>query len=378
MSLFNAAGIYVIVDVNSPFMSINRDDPGSTYTIDYLTYIFGQVENFKGYPNTLAFFAGNEVINDDTTAKANPPYIRAVQRDLRRYIAKQSTRHIPVGYSAADVRDVLQDTWSYVNCAINGTTDDSMGEFFGLNSYSWCGAAATYTTAGYDTLVDMFKNTAIPIIFSEFGCNKPAGVPRVFNEVGALYGPLMTGLNGGLVYEYSEEVSDYGLVVINKDGSIKLKQDFDNLEDQYNKLDVKVMTGAAPAAGTPPTCNPSLITNSAFSTSFAIPAQPNGAVDLINNGIKNPTQGKLVTVGTLDVKQGVQSSGGKTITGLKLSVIDGSNTPSGLNLSASGTSGGANSPSATKKAAATVLEVSRVTGVTVLLGLLGAVMIAWL
>jgi hypothetical protein len=177
MSLFNAAGIYVIVDVNSPFMSINRDEPNSTYTIDYLNYIFGQVENFKGYPNTLAFFSGNEIINDYATAKANPPYIRAVQRDLRRYIAKQSSRHIPVGYSAADVRDVLQDTWSYVNCAINGTTDDSMGEFFGLNSYSWCGADATYTSAGYDTLVNMFKNTAIPVMFSEFGCNKPNDEP---------------------------------------------------------------------------------------------------------------------------------------------------------------------------------------------------------
>ena len=64
MSIFNAAGIYVIVDVNSPFQSINRADPGSSYTIDYLTYIFGNVENFKGYPNTLAFFGGNEIIND--------------------------------------------------------------------------------------------------------------------------------------------------------------------------------------------------------------------------------------------------------------------------------------------------------------------------
>jgi hypothetical protein len=224
----------------------------------------------------------------------------------------------------------------------------------------------------------MFKNTAIPVMFSEFGCNKPTGIPRVFNEVGALYGPLMTGLNGGLVYEYSEEVSDYGLVVINNDSSIRLKQDFDNLQAQYNKLDVKVLTGAAPAAGTPPTCDPSLITNSAFGSSFVIPAQPDGAVDLINNGIKNPTQGKLVDVGNLNVKQGVQSSSGKTINGLALKVMEGSNLPGGQNLSASGTGSGASSPGATKKAAASVLEVSRVTGVTVLLGLLGAVMIAWL
>ena len=37
---------------------------------------FAVVEAFKGYPNTMAFFAGNEIINDVPTSKANPPYIR--------------------------------------------------------------------------------------------------------------------------------------------------------------------------------------------------------------------------------------------------------------------------------------------------------------
>jgi 1,3-beta-glucanosyltransferase GAS3 len=76
MSIFNAAGIYLIIDVNTPQDSINRDSPATTYTAGYLEFIFSQVENFKGYPNVLAFFAGNEIINDVTTAAANPPYIR--------------------------------------------------------------------------------------------------------------------------------------------------------------------------------------------------------------------------------------------------------------------------------------------------------------
>lgn len=76
MSIFNAAGIYVILDVNSPLVSLNRADPASSYNLDYLKYIFAQVDNFAGYPNTLAFFAANEVINDLNTATANPPYIR--------------------------------------------------------------------------------------------------------------------------------------------------------------------------------------------------------------------------------------------------------------------------------------------------------------
>jgi 1,3-beta-glucanosyltransferase GAS3 len=76
MSIFNAAGIYVLLDVNTPQEAINRDEPYTTYDMDYLNFIFSQVENFKGYPNLLGFFAGNEIINDNPSAGIDPPYIR--------------------------------------------------------------------------------------------------------------------------------------------------------------------------------------------------------------------------------------------------------------------------------------------------------------
>lgn len=68
----------MIIDVNSPFSgeSLNRAEPWTSYHKDYLTRIFGVVENFKNYPNTLAFFAANEVMNDMETGEDNPPYIR--------------------------------------------------------------------------------------------------------------------------------------------------------------------------------------------------------------------------------------------------------------------------------------------------------------
>ena len=77
-SIFNAAGIYMIIDVNSPLPgeSINREAPWTSYNSDYLTRVFGIVENFKGFPNTLAFFSANEVMNDLATAEFNPQYIR--------------------------------------------------------------------------------------------------------------------------------------------------------------------------------------------------------------------------------------------------------------------------------------------------------------
>ena len=76
-SVFNAAGIYMILDVNSPLTGgyLDRTDPQSTYNPTYFNQVFGVIEAFKNYPNTLAFFAGNEVINEDSV-KSVPAYIR--------------------------------------------------------------------------------------------------------------------------------------------------------------------------------------------------------------------------------------------------------------------------------------------------------------
>lgn len=79
-SIFNVAGIYRLLDVNSPIVgeSINRDARWTTYTTAYLGRAFAVVEAFKGYPNTLAFFAGNEVI-DEYGSSINAPYMRVSQ-----------------------------------------------------------------------------------------------------------------------------------------------------------------------------------------------------------------------------------------------------------------------------------------------------------
>ncbi|KAI9675904.1 MAG: hypothetical protein M1829_003142 [Trizodia sp. TS-e1964] len=348
-SIFNAVGIYMIIDVNSPFSgeSINRKNPESSYNAGYLMRVFGIVEAFKGYPNTLGFFGGNEVINDESSGMVVPPYLRAITRDLKNYIAKHASRPIPVGYSAADVRPILSSTWEYLQCAIDGKSDDmSRSDFFGLNSYSWCGDS-TYQTAGYDVLVAQFSNTTVPVFFSEYGCNKPA--PRMFNEVQALYGPLMTPvMSGGLVYEFSQEDSKYGLVTINGDGSVQLLTDYDNLQGQYNKLNLTLLqsSNGKTSAPTPPACSSSLITASSFYNKFDLPSLPDGGQDLIDNGIKNPNQGKIVPVTETSVGQKIIGSNGNPITGLAIKPLpnDASNTPTGDNTSA------AASPSPSKKA----------------------------
>ncbi|KAF1839364.1 glycolipid-anchored surface protein 5 precursor [Decorospora gaudefroyi] len=329
-SIFNAAGIYMFIDVNSPLSgeSLNRLAPWTTYHSDYMERVFGIVENFKNFPNTLGFFSANEVMNDLDTAEFNPQYIRAVQRDLKNYIANHCDRTIPVGYSAADVRDILQDTWAYMQC--NDNNDDSAMDFFGLNSYSWCNGD-TYQTAGYNLLVDMFADTAVPVFFSEYGCDRV--VPRVFDEVQALYGPDMRMLSGGLVYEYSQEEGQYGLVNINSDGSIELRKDYENLQGQFNELDIDALesTSSSDTSIEPPECDTSLISADAFSKNFTIPAVCPGCQEMIDDGIENPQTGALVDVTETKVSQTVKNSNGDELEDLTLDVSDDneSNTPGG-------------------------------------------------
>ncbi|EME40514.1 glycoside hydrolase family 72 protein [Dothistroma septosporum NZE10] len=342
-SIFNSVGIYMLIDVNSPLggQSLDRTNPSGTYTTDYLTHIFTVVEAFKSYPNTLGFFGGNEIINDIGTAKNNPPYMRAVQRDLKSYIAAHANRVIPVGYSAAQVQDVLQDTWAYLQCNNSDSGQDmSRSDFFGLNSYSWCGSQSSYTISGYDQLVQTFGNTTIPVFFSEYGCNDPA--PRVFDEVPVLYGPQMTVLSGGLVYEWTQETSNYGLVQDNSNGSATLLPDFDTLLAQYQKLNVTLITTQNETATNlqPPRCSSGLISSSGFSTDFDVPQPPSGAEALISRGVSNAPTGTIVAIKQTQVQVPVYATNGGELQGLAIKPADGANHPGdGSGLSTAGVSG---------------------------------------
>lgn len=321
-SIFNAAGMYMLLDVNSPLVgeSLTSFNPWESYYAAYLNRTFAVVEAFKDYPNTLAFFSGNEVMNNEETAATVPPYSRAVTRDIKNYIAKHASRAIPVGYSAADVREILFDSFNYFQCAEDGKSDDpSHADIFALNSYSWCGAAS-FKTAGYDQLVAGFKGSSVPVFYSEYGCNTPS--PRVFTEVGAIYGPEMTDVfSGGVVYEYTQEENNYGLADIHEDGSITLRSDYYALKAQFAKLDFKTIQGAKPPGGSPPkapVCSPKLITTKGFNNNFTLPVLPPGGKELIENGISPAPKGKLITPDTLVVKYKVKNTDGTELKNLEV------------------------------------------------------------
>lgn len=224
MTALAAAGIYLILDVNTPKYSINRANPNPSYNAAYLQSVFATVDKFANYTNTLAFFSGNEVVNDPASSAA-APYVKAVTRDIRQYIRNRGYRTIPVGYSAADVQENRLEMAEYMNCG----TSDERSDFFAFNDYSWCDPSS-FTTSGWDQKVKNFTGYGLPIFLSEYGCVTNT---RDFGEVAALYNTEMTGVySGGLVYEYSNEDSGYGLVTISNN-NVSLRPDFNTLKTAF-------------------------------------------------------------------------------------------------------------------------------------------------
>jgi hypothetical protein len=170
------AGIYAILDANNPLYSINRLDPAPSYNAEYLQSVFATIDEFAKYDNTLAFFSGNEVVNDNISSTLAARYVKATTRDIRQYIRKRGYRNIPVGYSAADVAQNRMQLAHYMNCG----TDDERSDFFAFvsdqiehiflfqlltylkNDYSWCNS--DFKTAGWDQKVKNFTDYGIPIL----------------------------------------------------------------------------------------------------------------------------------------------------------------------------------------------------------------------
>ncbi|ROV98163.1 hypothetical protein VPNG_08598 [Cytospora leucostoma] len=186
-------------------------------TLGVNTSVFATIDEFVQYDNTLAFFSGNEVVNDQTNTTLAAPYVKATTRDMRQYISKRGYRKIPVGYSAADVSQNRWQLAQYFNCG----SDDERSDFFAFNDYSWCNT--NYKESGWDQKVKNFTGYGIPLFLSEYGCITNG---RDFGEVAALMSDEMTSVySGGLVYEYSEESSHYGLVSVDGD-KVSTKSDF--------------------------------------------------------------------------------------------------------------------------------------------------------
>ncbi|MBE3043235.1 hypothetical protein IMZ48_11820, partial [Candidatus Bathyarchaeota archaeon] len=137
MTALAEAGIYLVLDANTPKYSINRKDPIPSYNTAYIQNVFATIDTFAKYDNTLAFFSGNEVINEEAGTTVSAPYVKAITRDMKNYIKAQGYRSIPVGYSAADVESNREETADYFNCGPDETRSDFFA-FVSLRTWLSC------------------------------------------------------------------------------------------------------------------------------------------------------------------------------------------------------------------------------------------------
>ena len=164
------------------------------------------MDAFAGYDNTGGFFIGNEVIFTNTESSA-APYIKGATRDMKSYRDSKGYRPIPVGYAAADIAELRPQLQNYLVC---GGDSKAAIDFFGLNSYEWCGTV-DYNTSGYSNLQAMANGYPAPIFFSETGCNVPP--QRTFADQAAIFGPDMVNTwSGAMIYEWMQEQNVYGLI----------------------------------------------------------------------------------------------------------------------------------------------------------------------
>lgn len=202
MNMLADAGIYLLADLSEPAQSINRDSP--QWNTDLYKRYTSVVDVLANYTNTLGFFAGNEVSNNQSNTEASA-FVKAAVRDMKKYISSKGYRDIGVGYSADDDAGIREFVSPYFDCG----DDHERIDFFGLNIYEWCGKSS-YQGSGYADQTKNFSHYDIPAFFSEYGCNKVQ--PRLFDEVQALYGDEMTPVwSGGIVYMYFQEDNNYGI-----------------------------------------------------------------------------------------------------------------------------------------------------------------------
>ncbi|XP_044724367.1 glucanosyltransferase domain-containing protein [Hirsutella rhossiliensis] len=220
------AGIYLLVDLDT-FGTYIEPVTLSWNDTQYDEYA-KVMDTFHKYDNVLGFFVGNENI---ATKDASPaaPLLKAAARDMKAYRDSKGYRKIPVGYSAADIKELRPMLQDYLTC---GDNSSEIVDFFGLNSYSWCDPS-TYEESTYNQLQEYAKGFPVPIFFTETGCNVPG--PRRWDDMDAIFSkPMVNDWSGAIVYEWIQEQNNYGIITYGSHGMPTPRSpDFDNLKSKW-------------------------------------------------------------------------------------------------------------------------------------------------
>lgn len=162
---------------------------------------------------------------------------------MKAYRDSKGYRKIPVGYSAADIKELRPMLQDYLTC---GGNSSEIIDFFGLNSYSWCDPS-NFNDSSYNELQEYAKDFPVPIFFTETGCNVPG--PRLWEDQDAIFGKeMINDWSGSIIYEWIQEMNHYGIVTYGEEGEgskdwfdgwmragtpTPVKPDFDNLKSKW-------------------------------------------------------------------------------------------------------------------------------------------------
>ena len=195
----------------------------------------------------------------------------------------------------------------------------------------------------------LFK--ALPLTFlslSEYGCITNE---RKFEEVSALYDEKMTSVySGGLVYEWSEEGSGYGLVKINGD-SVTEKSDYTALQQAFSNTKAPSGDGGAKTDGEASECpSQSDSWDVKDFTGQQLPAIPEKAKQYMSDGDgKGPGLDGSGSQNAGKASTGTATPGSGSVTAVA------TNTASGSSSGSSSSSSGEASSSASPASAANAL-----------------------
>ncbi|KAI8809871.1 Glucanosyltransferase-domain-containing protein [Cladochytrium replicatum] len=227
--------MFLLLDLGKVFSSIHREAPAETYTKGLVERYLATVDAFQKFSNLLGFIVGNEVVNSIDTSKA-APYVKALIRDIRHHLSKAAeaqlrmternssvhqtrnlTRYpIPLMVSVTDTNSLRQNEADYLLCGDTKDHREGAPDIYGINIYSWCGPTANFVSSRYKERTEQLSKYGVPMILSEYGCN--AVRPRTLNEVSAIYSsPMSSAFSGGVLFEYSNEENNYGIVNIQED-----------------------------------------------------------------------------------------------------------------------------------------------------------------
>lgn len=248
MNAFADAGIYVVVDLAAPGLTIGTNNPiWNDALYDRYTAVIDSMHN---YTNLLGFVIGDNIVQGIGDSDSGP-YVKAAVRDMKAYMRQKEYRSIPVGYvndifqNTDNIDPLAQSTWDYLECGDVGDRID----FFGANLNTLCGGDSVQLTA----IQAVTENIPyrIPFFFASYGCSQSDNID--FSKSSIIFDSYEeSAWSGGLAYEYFAQGDGSATGFVNVSGNnVELVSNFRTLSSVIASATVAPSNIANSATFTP-------------------------------------------------------------------------------------------------------------------------------